>query len=190
MYRLCCSTTWGIFSDQWSNQCPLPWQADSQPLDNQGSPVVCFSYLWHFCLKIFNHDILSSKISSGQWNPLGWQECLFLHCLIQWPLSLSGYWVFEIWLVKLKLFSSSSFSAIRVVSFEYLRLLIFLLAILIPAYASSSLAFCMMYSAYKLNKQGDNIQPWPTPFPVWSQSIDESERGEWKSWLKTKHSKN
>ena len=24
---------------------------------------------------------------------------------------------------------------------------------------SSSLAFCMMYSAYKLNKQGDNIQP-------------------------------
>ena len=37
----------------------------------------------------------------------------------------------------------------------YLRLLIFLLTILIPAYASSSLAFLMMYSAYKLNKQGD-----------------------------------
>ena len=30
-------------------------------------------------------------------------------------------------------------------------------AILIPACASSSSAFCMMYSAYKLNKQGDNI---------------------------------
>ena len=27
------------------------------------------------------------------------------------------------------------------------------------SYESSSLAFCMMYSAYKLNKQGDNIQP-------------------------------
>ena len=39
----------------------------------------------------------------------------------------------------------------------YLRLLIFLLTILIPSCASSSLAFCMMYSAYKLNKQGDNI---------------------------------
>ena len=38
------------------------------------------------------------------------------------------------------------------------RLLIFLPAILIPACASPSLAFCMMYSAYKLNKQGDNIQ--------------------------------
>ena len=29
----------------------------------------------------------------------------------------------------------------------------------------------MMYSAYKLNKQGDNIQPWPTPFPIWNQSV-------------------
>jgi len=29
----------------------------------------------------------------------------------------------------------------------------------------------MMYSAYKLNKQGDNIQPWCTPFPIWNQSI-------------------
>ena len=28
-----------------------------------------------------------------------------------------------------------------------------------PACASSSLAFCMMYFAYKLNKQGGNIQP-------------------------------
>ena len=41
----------------------------------------------------------------------------------------------------------------------YLRLLIFLLAILIPACVSSSPAFLMMYSAYKLNKQVDNIQP-------------------------------
>ena len=24
----------------------------------------------------------------------------------------------------------------------------------------------MMYSAYKVNKQGDNIQPWWTPFPI------------------------
>ena len=44
-------------------------------------------------------------------------------------------------------FSSSSLSAIRVVSSAYLRLLIFLLAILIPACASSSPAFLMMYSA-------------------------------------------
>ena len=28
-----------------------------------------------------------------------------------------------------------------------------------------------MYSAYKLNKQGDNIQPWCTPFPIWNKSV-------------------
>ena len=66
---------------------------------------------------------------------------------------------------------SSSLSAIRVVSSGYLSLLIFLLAILIPAFASSSPAFLIMYSAYKLNKQGDNIQPWWTPFPIWNQSV-------------------
>ena len=58
---------------------------------------------------------------------------------------------------------SSSLSAIRVVSSVHLRLLRFLPAILIPACASASLAFCMMYSAHKLNKQGDNIQTWCTP---------------------------
>ena len=41
----------------------------------------------------------------------------------------------------------------------------------IPACASSRLAFCMMNSAYKLNKQGDKIQPWCIPFPVWNQPI-------------------
>ena len=70
-----------------------------------------------------------------------------------------------------RLFSSSSLSAIRVVSSAYLRLLIFLLAILIPACASSSPAFLLMYSAYKLNKQGDNIEPWRIPFPIWNKSI-------------------
>jgi len=39
-----------------------------------------------------------------------------------------------------------------------------------PAWASSSPEFHMMYSAYKLNKQGDNIQPWCTPFPMWNHS--------------------
>ena len=57
------------------------------------------------------------------------------------------------------LFSSSSLYAIRVVVSAYEKLLIFLPAILILACASSTPAFLMMYSAYKLNKQGDNIQP-------------------------------
>ena len=70
-----------------------------------------------------------------------------------------------------RLFSSSSLSVIRLVSSAYLRLLIFLPVILIPACASLSPAFLVMYSAYKLNKQGDNIQPWHTPLPIWNQSV-------------------
>ena len=61
--------------------------------------------------------------------------------------------------------------SIRVVSSAYLRLLIFLPAILILVCASSSLAFLVVYSAYKLNKQSDNIRPWRTPFPIWNQSV-------------------
>ena len=65
-----------------------------------------------------------------------------------------------------RLFSSSLLPAIRMVSSPYLSLLIFLPAILIPACASSSPVFLMMDSAYKLNKQGDNIQPWRIPFSL------------------------
>ena len=70
-----------------------------------------------------------------------------------------------------RFFSFSLLSGIRVVSSAYLRLLIFLPAILIPAYNSSSLAFCMMYSVYKLNKQGDNKQPFHTLFSIPNHSV-------------------
>ena len=70
-----------------------------------------------------------------------------------------------------EVYSSSLLSSIRVVSSGYLRLLIFLPAISIPVCASSSLAFGMMYSAYKLKEQGGSIQPWCIPFPVWNQSV-------------------
>ena len=34
-----CSVACGIFPDQGSNPCPLHWEADSQPLHHQGSPL-------------------------------------------------------------------------------------------------------------------------------------------------------
>ena len=70
-----------------------------------------------------------------------------------------------------RLFTSSSLYAIIVVSSAYLSLLILLPTTLISAWNSSSPAFCMMYSAYKLHKQGDNIHPWRTPFPIWNRSL-------------------
>ena len=69
------------------------------------------------------------------------------------PFSLSSFTFIK------TLFSFSLISSIRVVSSVYLRLLIFLPAMLISAYDLASLGFLMMYSAYKLNKQDDNIQP-------------------------------
>jgi len=91
--------------------------------------------------------------------------------LLFWMLNFKpGFSHSSFTLIK-RLFSSCLLSApFRVVSSAYLRLLI-LLAILIPACASSSLAFHMMYSAYKLNVLGDNIQLWHTPFPIWNQSV-------------------
>ena len=88
-----------------------------------------------------------------------------------WMLNFKPAFSFSSFTFINRHFSSSSLSAIRVVSSAYLMLLIFLLAILIPACASSGPTFCMMYSTYKLNKQGDNIQSWRTPFPIWNQFV-------------------
>ena len=67
--------------------------------------------------------------------------------LVFWTLNFKPTFPISSFTFIKRLFSSSSLSAIRVVSFAYLRLLIFLLAIWIPACASSSPASLMMYSA-------------------------------------------
>ena len=71
---------------------------------------------------------------------MGLDAMLFLFSLLSFKLAFS---ISSLTFIK-RLFSSSSLSAIRVVSSAYLRLLIFLLAVLIPAWATSSPAFHMM----------------------------------------------
>ena len=95
---------------------------------------------------------------------LPWSEGTDGVILVFWMLSSESTFLLSPFTFIKRLFSSSTLSAIRVVSSAYLRLLIFLLVVLIPACVSSSLAFHIIYTAYKLNKQGDNIQPWHTPF--------------------------
>ena len=72
--------------------------------------------------------------------------------LVFWMLSFKPAFSLSSFIFIKRLFSSSLIYAIRVVSSEYLKVLIFLPAIFVTACDSSSLAFCMMYSAYKLNK--------------------------------------
>ena len=95
---------------------------------------------------------------------------LFAIILTFFMLSLRPAFLLSSFTLIKRSFSSSSISAIRVVSSAFLTLFVFLPSVLIPACDSSSLAFHMMYSTYKLNKQSDSIQPC-TPFPILNQSI-------------------
>ena len=77
------------------------------------------------------------------WDQMPWSS--FSECWASSNFSVSSFPFIK------RLFSSFSLSAIRVVSSVYLRLLIFLLAILIPACASSIPEFLMMYSSVQVS---------------------------------------
>ena len=93
-----------------------------------------------------------------------WSDETGCHDLVFWMMSFKPTFSLSPFTFTKKFFSFS-LSAIRVVSSVYLRLLIFLLANLIPACASSSPAFHMRYSAYKLNKQSDIYTALTYSFP-------------------------
>ena len=68
-HRLSCSAACGIFPDQGSNPCPLHWQADSQPLHHQGSPVVPF----------FSSSSYTCYVTG--------KGSLCIHCVMNFPLA-------------------------------------------------------------------------------------------------------
>ena len=78
---------------------------------------------------------------------LPWSDGTRCHNLSFWKLSFKPTFSLFFFTFIKRLFSSFSFSAIRVVSSSYLRLLIFLSAIFTQACASFSLKFHTMYSA-------------------------------------------
>ena len=68
MHGLSCPAVYGIFPDKGSNPCPLHQQADSQPLDHQGS--LSFPYLssdlWFRCgISVVGRSLFSDKIASA-----------------------------------------------------------------------------------------------------------------------------
>ena len=77
------------------------------------------------------------------WFPVICHEVMGLDAMILvfWMLSFKPAFSLSSFTFIKRLFSSSSLSAIKLVSSAYLRLLIFLLAIFIPACASCSLPF-------------------------------------------------
>ena len=128
--------------------------------------------------------LLISWLQSTTCNDFGDQENKVCHCFHCFPIYLPDPMIFALWMLSFsQLFHSplspssrNSLVPLHILPLEWYHLTIwgcwyFSPAILILACASSSPAFLMMYSAFKLNKQGDNIQPCRTPFPILNQSI-------------------
>ena len=174
---------------------PSLWVQLIYPYMTTGKPVVLTICLlpakWYLCFLIWCHSFPYKKQVSFNFvaavtvpSDFGAQEKKICHCfhflfsichevmgpdamiLVFWMLSFQPAFRLSSFTLIKRLFSSSSLSALRVVLPAYLYLLIFLPATLIPACVSSSPAFHRIYSAYKLSKQGDSIQPCRTPFPI------------------------
>ena len=101
---------------------------------------------------------------------LPWSERTRCHDLCSLNVEILATFSLSSFTFIKRLFSSSSFSALRVVLSVYLRLLIFPLASRFQPELHSAwhLAWCTLY---KLSKQDDNIQSWCIPFPILNQSI-------------------
>ena len=82
--------------------------------------------------------------------------------LVFWLLSFKATFSLSSFTFIRRLFSSFLLSAIRVVSSAYLKLLIFFPEISVPACASSSLPFHMMYSAAAAAAAAKSLQSCPT----------------------------
>ena len=67
-----CSAACGIFPDQVSNPCPLHWQADSQPLRHQGSP------LYFYFIYLFIFDCVGSSVRARAFSRCGKRGPLFI----------------------------------------------------------------------------------------------------------------
>ena len=80
--------------------------------------------------------------------------------LVFWKLNFKPTCSLSSFTFIMRLLGFFLLSAIMVASSAYVRLLIFFLAILIPAYASPSPAFLMMYSAYKLKLEVTYKAEW------------------------------
>ena len=117
-------------------------------------------------------SVTVSIVSPSIWHKVMGPDVMIF---IFWKLSFKPTFSLSCFTFMKKLWSSSSLPAIRWCNLHIWGYDISWFqpwfSILISACASSSLAFHMTYSAYKLNKQGDNIQPWRTPFPILNQPV-------------------
>ena len=113
------------------------------------------------------HGVAKSRTRLSDWTELMWPDAMVF---IFWMLSFKQ--VFFI------LFHLHQEALSFLFSFYLKGGVIFISEVIdiSPSNLDSSLcfiqpAFCIRYFIYKLNKQGDNVQPWHTLFPFWNQSV-------------------
>ena len=116
-------------------------------LSNEYSGLISFRINWFNFLAV--HGTLKSLLQHHNLKASILQHSAFLKAEPSYLYMTPGKTI----VLTVQTFAGKVISLLFYVSSVYLRLLIFFLAILIPVCASSSLAFHMMYSAYKLNKQ-------------------------------------
>ena len=94
------------------------------------------------------------------------------HDLVFWMLSFKPPFSLSSFTFVKRLFRSL-FSTIRVVSSKYLSYWYFSWQFWFQLVLHPAWHFILSeeYSVYKLNNQGDNIQPWHTPFPIWNLPV-------------------
>ena len=86
-----CSVACGVFPDQGSNPRPLHWQADSQPLCHQGSPVnviLDVDYAVVMIHSCYCFLLNSSVVSRMYWSSL-------LHFIFSLPLIDSSLYTYK-----------------------------------------------------------------------------------------------
>ena len=74
----------GILPDQGSNPCPPHWQADSQPLRHQGSPI-CIFLIPLIRLKVNSYYLSSTRFLCPTHLALIWKtSCLLISSFVSW----------------------------------------------------------------------------------------------------------
>ena len=89
--------------------------------------------------------------------------------IVFWMISFKAAFSLSSFTLIKRLLNSFLFSAIFSSGIICKTEILFLPVILNPACDSSSLEFCMMCFAYKLNNESDNILSCHTPFPSFKQ---------------------
>ena len=118
-----------------------------------GAPLTPHIFAMKWCHEVMHHEVMG----------------LDAIILVSWMLSFKPAFSLSSFTFIKRFFSSSSHSA------EGSIICISEVVDTSPGIDSSwsfiQSGIHMMYSPYKLNKQGDSIQPWHTPFPILNQSV-------------------